>query len=261
MRQVAVITGSSKGIGRELAEMYDRSGYDTFGLARTTCDAAFTQLPCDVSSFESVSAAFAEIIRRAGRIDLLVNNAGYGISGAIENVSVADSQSVTSVNFLGVFHCVKAALPHLRASRGKIINVTSLAALLPIPFQAFYAAAKAAATAFTLALKNEVAPFGVEVCCVLPGDAQTSFTVNRKKSVAEGVYADTVERSVSVMEADEQHGMSARYVAGKIYAVSRRKRLPLLTIIGPKYQVLYSLSRLLPMGIVNTVIRKLYCGK
>ena len=259
MKQVVVITGSSKGIGRELAQMYHQSGYEVFGLARTSCEAGFSQIACDVSSFQSVSDAIAEIIRRVGRIDLLVNNAGYGISGAIENVSLADSQAITGVNFLGVFHCVKAALPHLRASRGGIINVASVAALLPIPFQAFYSATKSAVHAFTLALKNEVAPFGIEVCCILPGDANTAFTANRKKSGAEGVYADVVSRSVSVMEKDEQGGMSARFVAEKIYAISQKKHLPLIKIIGRKYQMLYGLSCLFPMSIVNAVIRKMYC--
>ena len=258
MKQVAVVTGSSKGIGRELAEMYHQNGYEVFGLARTSCDASFNQIACDVSSFQSVTDAIAEIIRRAGKIDILVNNAGYGISGAIENVSCADSQSITGVNFLGVFHCVKAALPHLRASRGKIINVSSVAALLPIPFQAFYSATKSAVYAFTLALKNEVASFGVEVCCILPGDAKTAFTANRKKGDTEGVYANLVDRSVSVMEKDEQSGMSARFVAQKIYAVSRKRHLPLVRIIGLKYQVLYGLSCLFPIGFVNAVIRKMY---
>ena len=258
MKAVVVVTGSSKGIGRALAEMYHRNGYEVFGLARTSCEASFNQIACDVSSFESVSGAIAEIIRRTGRIDALVNNAGYGISGAIENVSLADSRAITDVNFLGVFHCVKAVLPHLRESRGKIINVASVAALLPIPFQAFYSATKSAVYAFTLALKNEVAPFGVEVCCILPGDAKSAFTANRKKGDAEGVYADAAARSVSVMEKDEQGGMSARFVAEKIYAVSRRKRLPLMKVIGFKYQVLYGLSCLFPTCVVNAVIRRMY---
>ncbi|MCL2104626.1 MAG: SDR family NAD(P)-dependent oxidoreductase [Kiritimatiellaeota bacterium] len=258
MNSVVVITGSSKGIGRELAEIYHRNGFEVFGLARTSCDSGFHQIACDVASFERVSEAIAEIVRRAGKIDLLVNNAGYGISGAIENVSLADSRAITDVNFLGVFHCVKAALPHLRESRGRIINVASVAGLLPIPFQAFYAATKSAVYAFTLALRSEVAPFGVEVCCILPGDAQTAFTANRKKGDAEGVYADVVDRSVSVMEKDEQGGMSARFVAQKIYTVSQRKRLPLVNIVGFKYQVLYGLSCLFPMCAVNAVIRKMY---
>jgi short-subunit dehydrogenase len=258
MKMIVVITGSSKGIGRGLAEIYHRNGFQVFGLARTSCDAGFNQIACDVSSFESVSDAITEIIRRVGKIDILVNNAGYGISGAIENVSLADSQAITGVNFLGVFHCVKAALPHLRASRGKIINVASVAALLPIPFQAFYSATKSAVYAFTLALRNEVAPFGVGVCCILPGDAKTAFTANRKKGGAEGVYADAVDRSVSVMEKDERDGMSARFVAQKIFNVTQRKRLPLVKIIGFKYQVLYGLSCLFPACVVNAVIKRMY---
>ncbi|MCL1921760.1 MAG: SDR family oxidoreductase [Kiritimatiellaeota bacterium] len=258
MKRVVVITGSSKGIGRELAALYHRNGCEVFGLARTSCDEGFTQIACDVASPESVAAAFEEIIRRAGRIDLLVNNAGYGISGAVENVSGADARAITDVNFLGVFHCVKAALPHLRASRGRIVNVASVAGLLPIPFQAFYSATKAAVHAFSLALASEVAPFGVGVCCVLPGDAQTAFTANRKKGAAEGVYAQMAERSVAVMEADERHGMTARYAAGKIYAASLRRRLPLTLVVGPKYRALYALSRLFPMRIVNAAIRAMY---
>jgi len=259
VKPVVVVTGSSKGIGRELAEMYHQNGFKVFGLARTTCDAGFLQIPCNVASNKSIVHAFALIMRRAKRIDLLVNNAGYGISGAVENVPPADSQSITDVNFLGVCHCVRAALPHLRASRGKIINVSSVAGLLPIPHQAYYSATKSAVYAFTLALANEIAPFGVQACCVLPGDVNTTFTANRKKGTAEGVYADIVKRSVTVMELDEQCGMSARYVAEKIYAISKKKRLPLVRIIGRKYQLLYALSWLFPAWIVNAVTRKMYC--
>jgi len=257
--QVVVVTGSSRGIGRELAEMYHQNGFKVFGLARTACDAGFQQIPCNVASYKSIVHAFKLIMRRAKRIDLLVNNAGYGVSGAVENISHTDSQAITDVNFLGVCHCVKVALPHLRASRGKIINVASVAGVLPIPFQAFYSATKSAVYAFSLALANEVAPFGVGVCCVLPGDANTTFTANRKKSEAEGVYGDIVKRSVTVMELDEQFGMSAQYVAKKIYAISQRRRLPLAKIIGPKYQLLYGLSCLFPARVVNAVTRRMYC--
>ena len=258
-KQVVVVTGSSKGIGRELAEMYHQKGFKVFGLARTACDAGFQQIPCNVASYKSIVHAFKLIVRRAKRIDLLVNNAGYGVSGAVEHILHTDSQAITDVNFLGVCHCVKVALPHLRASRGRIINVASVAGVLPIPFQAYYSATKSAVYAFSLALANEVAPFGVKVCCVLPGDVNTTFTANRKKGEAEGVYADTVKRSVTVMELDEQFGMSARYVAEQIYAISQKKRLPLVKIIGRKYQLLYALSCLLPVRVVNAVTRKMYC--
>ena len=261
MGKVVVITGASKGIGRELAEMFHQNGFNVFGLARTACDAGFTQIPCNVGSHESIVNAFSLIMRRAKRIDLLINNAGYGISGAVENVAHTDSQDITDVNFLGTCLCVKAALPHLRASRGRIINVSSVAALLPLPFQAYYSAAKAAVYAFSLALQNEVAPFGVGVCCILPGDAKTAFTANRKKGDEEGVYADVANKSVTVMEKDEQCGMSARYVARKIYAVSQRRRLPLVKIIGTRYKLLYGLSCLLPACVVNAVTRKMYCGE
>lgn len=145
----------------------------------------------------------------------MINNAGMGISGSVENTSERDFDSISDVNFKGTYNCIRFGLPLLRQSKGRLVNVSSVAGAIAIPYQAFYSATKAAVLSLSDALRNEVRPFGVKVLAVLPGDVKTCFTESRRKNADEGVYAAYAENSVKVMEKDEQQGMSAAYAAKK----------------------------------------------
>jgi short-subunit dehydrogenase len=183
-----------------------------------------------------------------------------GISGSIEDTNPKDATQLFDVNFMGVFYSTKAVIPHMRASGGgKIFNMSSVAAFLSIPFQSFYSSSKAAINAFTLALANEISPFNIEVCAVCPGDIKTGFTKNRRKNVFNHpAYKNRVEKSVLVMEKDEQNGMEPITAAQAIYKLSNRKRLPVYYTIGFKYKAFVILAKLLPAKFANQMVGSIY---
>ena len=203
MSKIAVVTGGTSGIGRETALYLTQNGCTVYELSRRAEGVeGLRHISADVTDEESVRRAVEQILQEAGRIDILVNNAGFGISG-VEGLRQFD------VNFFGMVRMNRAVIAVMRKQGGgRIVNLSSVAAPVPIPFQTYYAASKAAINSYTMALANELRPFGVTVCAVMPGDIHTGFTAARRK-VAEGdeIYAGRISRSVKRMEHDEQTGM------------------------------------------------------
>lgn len=256
--KIVVITGASSGIGAAAAELFRREGAVVVCLARRTVQ-GIECISTDVADETAVRAAVAHIIEEHGKIDVLVNNAGMGISGAVEDTAIADARALFDVNFFGALNVVKAALPAMRAEGGSIINVSSVAAELSIPFQSFYSAAKAALSALSDALRNEVAPFGVKVTCVLPGDVHTGFTSSRKKNAENNpAYGQRVARAVAAMERDEERGMPPEAVARRIVRLACRRHPPVAVAVGGKYKLFLFLNRLLPKRLVRFIVGKMY---
>ena len=259
-QKVAIVTGGSGGIGKAAASLLFKNGYTVYELSRHGADAdGVTHLTADVTDAASVNSAVATVIEREGRIDLLVNNAGFGISGAVECTSEADAKAQFDVNFFGQLRCIQAVLPYMRKQRcGHIVNLSSVAAPIAIPFQSFYSATKAAVNSLTLSLRNEARPYGVQVCAVQPGDVRTGFTAARKKSAAgEDVYP-ALAHAVAVMEHDEQTGMPPEAVARTILrAASARRPRPLYTV-GPKYRVFAVIAKFLPVRATNYLVGLIY---
>ena len=209
-----------------------------------------------------MQAAVDRLVQQEGRLDIVVNCAGFGISGAVEYTELAEARRQFDVNFFGMVNVNKAVIPHMREQgSGRIVNISSVAAPVPIPFQTYYSASKAAINAYTLALANELRPYGVSVCAVMPGDIATGFTDARAKSIqGDEVYEGRISRSVSRMEKDEQSGMPAS-AAGRAVAKTalKRKSKPLCSI-GFSYKAVCVLAKLLPARLANWVIGKLYAG-
>ena len=226
---VAVITGGSSGIGLNAARALRDRGLNVYELSRRAENAepGVTHLQADVTDETQVNAAVAEILRREGRIDILINNAGFGISGAIEFTPPQEARRQFDVNFFGMVNMNRAVLPVMRQQGGgRIVNMSSVAAPIAIPFQAYYSASKAAVRTYSLALASEVRPFGIEVCVIMPGDIATGFTAARRKSCGgDDVYNGRIARSVAVMEHDERTGMSAQF-AGQFVPGAPRKSIP-----------------------------------
>lgn len=204
----------------------------------------------------------AAIEAEAGRIDLVVNNAGFGISGAVECTTPEEARRLFDVDFFGVVNVNHAVLPRMRrAGGGRIVHVSSVAAPVAIPFQAYYSAAKAAINAYSSALRCEVAPFGIDVCAVMPGDLKTGFTAAREKNVrGDTEYGGRISRSVSRMEHDEQTGMPPEKAAAFLCRVALRRRTKPLYAIGPQYSAAVLLSRLLPCRLVSWIVSRLYAA-
>lgn len=255
-----VITGGSSGIGKATAELFAARGWQVFELSRSGQSAdGITHIRCDVTHPEDTKTAMAEVIRRAGKIDLLISNAGFGISGAIEFTTPEDAHRQMEVNFFGALNTVQAVLPHMRERKaGRIIFTSSVAAVLSIPYQSFYSASKAAINALALALQNEVHEFGIFVSVLMPGDVSTGFTAARAKSEAgEEVYGN-IRKAVSAMEKDEQAGMTPAMMARCFWRIAN-KRCPAPQYVGGMtYAIFCFLDRILPKRLVNWIVGKLY---
>ena len=261
MDRIVVITGGSSGIGLETAKQLAASGCRVFELSRRDVSFDFMRhISVDVTDEAAVRGVIDNIARECGRIDILINNAGFGISGAFEFTEPADSRRLMEVNLFGMDNTIRAVLPHMRASgSGHIVNLSSVAGPLPIPFQAWYSISKAAVSALTMAVANEVKPFGISVCCVMPGDIKTGFTAARKKSiVGDDVYGGRIEKSVARMEHDEQTGMSPEYAGRFIARLALKKRVAPYNTIGIVYKGCILLSKILPGRLLRFILGKMY---
>lgn len=263
MRPVAIVTGGSSGIGAAAAEYLAAHGCTVYELSRhekSGGSASVRHITADVTDDTSVAAAVRSVLDAEGRIDILLNNAGFGISGAAELTDTKDSHAQLELNVFGTDNVTRAVLPHMRAQGGgRIVCMSSIAGIVPIPFQLWYSVSKAAIIAYVLALQNEVKPFNISVCAIMPGDIASGFTDARKKSGAgDDVYAGRIKRSVAVMEHDERTGMSAEY-AGKFvakYALKKSSR-PLVAM-GAAYKGAAVLVKLLPRQTSNWLVGKIY---
>lgn len=258
MNRVVIITGVSSGIGLELAKKFINAKDIVYGLSRKPFELeGLKHIQCDVSSLENCNLAVKQVVENEGRVDILINNAGMGISGSLENTSEEDARKIFDVNFFGTFFMCKSALPYLRESKGRVINVSSVASKLAIPFQSFYSATKSAIDSISAGMRAELKRYGVKVTNVLPGDTKTGFTGNRVKQ-QDGVYQEVYEKSIAKMEKDEQNGMSSEYVAKVIFKVANKKRPPVMKTVGFSYKLFVFLSKILPTRFVEWVVGLLY---
>lgn len=258
--KVVVITGASSGIGLCTAKLFAQKGYKVYGIARRefVCDEFFCY-SCDVTDRARVSEVLLDIYNKEGRIDILINNAGMGISGAIEYISEQDYDKIFDVNVKGVVLTSSLAIPYLRQSKGKIINTSSVASVVPIPYQACYSATKSAVESFSFALSQELKSQDIKVTCVRPGDTKTGFTQSRIKTEVENeVYGKKITNSVKKMEKDEQNGKSPISVAKVMLKVAKRKNPPPVCTVGFGYKCICVLAKFLPQRLINFIVGKLY---
>jgi NAD(P)-dependent dehydrogenase (short-subunit alcohol dehydrogenase family) len=264
--KVILVTGASSGLGFAIAKALAAKGHRVFGTVRAPRTGAsnhFTTLTLDVTQHESVAACIADVIATAGRIDAVINNAGIGIAGAIEDTTAAEAQSQFETNFFGTHRVCRAVLPHLRAQRaGIIINMSSLAGRIPLPFQGFYSATKFAIEAYTEALRMEVRPFGISVSMIEPGDFATSFTANRRLtagSIPTSPYYESALRAIETMARDEQANRDLSPVIEAVEAILSCSRPGLRYPRANKVQRTFNALRpFLPQRIAEFLIRNTY---
>ena len=259
MKKVAIVTGGSSGIGKCTAERL-KDDYTVYEFSRSGKEREnIRHLDCDVTKTEDIIKAVNKVIADTGRVDLVVNCAGFGISGAIEYTDLDDAKRQFDVNFFGLAEVNRICIPHLKKSKGRIISISSVAALAAIPFQAYYSACKAAVNSYTLALANELKPFGVSVCAIMPGDTSTGFTKARNKNIkGDGEYGGRISKSVEKMENDERKGVDADVVGRLICAIAKKKKIKPIYTVGWDYKLIICLLKILPYSLSNYLIAKLY---
>lgn len=261
MNSTLVITGASSGIGRATASLFAAKGWRVYNLSRHEGERqdGVVHIPCDVTQEAQCRNAIAAVLQQEQRIDVLISNAGFGISGSVEFTDTEEAKHLFDVNFFGALNITKAVLPQMRAQKsGRILYTSSVAAPLSVPYQSFYSASKAAINAMALALQNEVRPFGIRIGCLLPGDVQTGFTDARRKSSAGSEVYTLAEQAVAAMEKDERGGLSPDQMARLFYRMATRRYLPVYTVGGGLYKIFCLLDKLLPKTLVNRIEGWLY---
>ncbi len=259
---VALVTGASSGIGQAAAQRLADAGYTVFGTSRRAAVAgqrSFEMLTLDVTSDESVAAVVTEVIRQAGRIDVLVNNAGFGVAPAgAEESSIEQARSIFDTNFFGIIRMTRAVLPHMRHQRsGRIVNIGSVLGFVPMPFGALYAATKHAIEGYSESLDHELRTWGIRVSVIEPAYTKTPFDANFLEPDAKlDAYRDArtavSHRVNEVMATATDPSVVADVVLKAAVAACPKRRYP----AGALASRLQWLRRFAPAGMVDAALRK-----
>lgn len=230
MSKIIFITGVSSGFGRQTSEYLANKGYTVYGTSRRPIehDPKITIVNMEVTDPESVQNAINSVLEKEGRIDVLINNAGMGISGAIEDSTLEEARLQIDSNFYGQFYTIQAVLPSMRKQKsGTIINISSIGGMMGLPFQGFYSASKYAIEGLSEALRMELKEFNINIVLVNPGDFYTNFTSNRKiiaRAKPSSPYYKQFQKTLSVIEKDETGGLKPIVLAKKIHAIIGKKK-------------------------------------
>jgi NAD(P)-dependent dehydrogenase (short-subunit alcohol dehydrogenase family) len=281
-KRVVLITGASSGIGDSVARCLVSRGYKVYGTSRkpstagitgnkkkTAAESAsksvmdFQMLGMDVTDTDSIDSAVQKIISSEGRLDILINNAGIGFAGSIEETTNAEAMAQFDTNFFGVHRMCRAVIPQMRMQgSGHIVNIGSMGGEIAIPFQAFYSASKAALAMLSDGLSMELKPFGITVSRIDPGDYKTAFTDNRifvAASTSQSKYYERCQRAVAVMEHDEQNGADpeelARFLANVLEASSPKTKYRAGLLLQ---RFMVGLAPFLPARTVENLLMKTY---
>ena len=262
-KQVALVTGVSSGIGRSVAASLAEHGFSVFGTLRSRAQEppeGVTPLYVDVRDDAAVNAAVAEVMTRAGRIDLLVNNAGVSLGGAIEETDTAQAQALFDVNFFGSVRVTRAVLPHMRAQRsGRIVFISSMLGLVPAPFYGFYAASKHALEGYAETLDHETRALGIRVALIEPGTIRTTtekiFTTANAQ-IAD--YAEARERVWAGAIAQLRAGGDPAVVAIAVLRAATERTPRLRYPVGKGASLLAKLRSFMPAAVFSRSLRRAF---
>jgi len=271
-KRTVVVTGASSGIGNAIATYLAKRGARVVGTCRNPAtrtrkaDEFFDLVPLDVTRDASVQAAFSTIFENAKCVDAVVCCAGMGIAGSVEETTVEEARLQMETNFFGTLRTVKAVLPRFRqAGKGRIVVVSSLAGDVGIPFQAFYSSSKFALEGLVEALRLEVAPFGIDVCLIQPGDFRTGFTDSRIEVAAylqngeASPYRKGHEAAVGQMEHDERAGSDPILIARLVEKLLEKRKLGVRYGTGSLFQRFgVRLKHYVPSRFYESLLRMTY---
>jgi short-subunit dehydrogenase len=265
-KKTVLITGVSSGIGRACAEYLNKKGFKVFGTRRNLKDSdpkSFEIINMDIKDDLSVKKEIKKIMDKTGQIDILINNAGYGISGSIEDTPINKAKEQFETNFFGIHRICSEILSIMRKQKsGMIINISSIGGLIGLPFQGLYCASKFALEGWSESLRMEVENFGIKVVLIEPGDIKTAFTFKREKitsNLTKSAYSHNAARAIDVVEKDEQGGPSPDKVAHLIYKIINKKSPKIRYKVGSFSQKLICyLKQILPDKTIQWILMKYY---
>jgi NAD(P)-dependent dehydrogenase (short-subunit alcohol dehydrogenase family) len=264
-QRVVLITGASSGIGLLCAQHLQRRGYRVYGTSRRPAahQVPFNLIELDVDDDASVRRGVERIVGETGRLDGVVNNAGYSLVGAVEDTSIEEAKAQFETNFFGVLRVCQAALPVMRVQRsGHIVNISSMAGVIGVPYYSLYSASKSALEAYTDALRLEVRPFGLHAVLIQPGDFHTQAVLYRrraKRSLDHSVYRAQCDQVARAMERDEIKSGSPERVAYLLERILASRSPRPRYRIGPWIEQLAVMAKPnLPGKVFDWFVRQFY---
>ena len=257
-----LITGVSSGFGRAIAERLSANGHKVIGTVRKPLAerGTFETITLDVTQSDSIKSGIETILRENKHIDVLIHNAGFGLTGEMELTSPADRKKIFDTNLFGYMDMIDAVLPSMRETkRGLIINIASLAGIFAIPYQGFYATTKFAVNGYSESLRYELKDSGVNVVVVNPGDYKTGFTGNRILTPIHTEYQERFDTVVKAIEKDETKGLNPSHCARLIEKIILKKNPNYRYIAGNlEHKASVLLSKILPQRIFSKIIASHY---
>lgn len=264
MSKVILITGASSGIGKAVATYLHDKNYTVYGTSRNPqkVNVPFAMVALDVTDTNTIQSAIDTVIKKEGKIDVLINNAGKGITGAIEDTPTDEMRDNFNTNFFGVIDVAKAVLPQMRKQKnGIIINVTSIAAYMGLPFRGIYSASKGALELVTEAMSMEVKSFGIKVINVAPGDFATNIASGRYHTPVyeNSAYKQKYSENLALMDGHVKSGMNPIVMAKAIHQIIENKNPKIHYKVGAfmeKFSVV--LKRILPDKVYQKLLMNHY---
>ncbi len=259
MTQIVVITGSSSGIGFSIAQRLSENGHRVYGLSRSIPEGGhFTTITTDVNERKSLEESIRKIIEKEKRIDVLINNAGRGMVGAVEDATDEEVHELFQLNVLGVIHGIQSVMPYFRnQQKGTIINISSIGSVMGLPFRGYYSASKAAVDKLTEALRYEVNEFGVTACVLHLGDIATNIAQNRIKTAVSKPYESTFNKVYESMNTHVNQGTPAEEVSKFVEQLMGKNKLKAHYYLGkPAQKLSVSLKKFLPQNAFEALIKK-----
>ena len=263
-QKVVLITGASSGVGQSTARTLSQKGYKVFGTSRNPARGqtipSVEMLALDVRADDSVSACLTAITSQVGHLDVLVNNAGVELAGALEETSLEEAKAQFETNFFGVVRMVKGVLPYMRQQKhGQIINVSSLTGLSAVPFMGMYTASKFALEGYTEVLRMEVKPFHIHVSLIEPGFLHTPM-MNKRQVAADQLmeYEPWRQRAFHAIRQYEEQGPDPQLVAETVLKIITSKTPRLRYVIGGQANFVSRSRRFLPEGVFEQASRSFF---
>lgn len=259
-KKTAVVIGGSSGIGYETCLRLCGRGWNVVNISRTPCkNAKINNLQADVADGAALNDAINKAAAKNG-ISLLVYSAGFSMAAPIEYAKEEDYKYLFEVNFFGALRAMQAVIPYMKPKGGRIIFVGSIAGVLPISFDSFYSASKAALEMLVRAAYSELKPYNIKVTGVLPGGTSTNFTFKRKvyPQSETGGYSGNMNKAVAALANMEQSGMTPAAVADIIYGLVTSDNPPVIKVCGAKNTMFTVFSRIMPDKVTLGLNDRMY---